>query len=135
MAVRIKSEPGRILMIWWCMFTFITSGYEHSVANMCGLLLGLLPVVLFGAVAPLVAPEPLTPGVVAGEGAGVAAGAWGAAPLSGVLGCTAAGVGGAAGVAGVPKVEGVHAHVRLAPTTVARPAKIATEMNRVCLRT
>lgn len=42
MAVRIKSEPARILMIWWCMFTFITSGYEHSVANMCGLLLGLL---------------------------------------------------------------------------------------------
>lgn len=42
MAARIKSEPGRILMIWWCMFTFITSGYEHSVANMCGLLLGLL---------------------------------------------------------------------------------------------
>jgi nitrite transporter NirC len=24
------------------MFTFITSGYEHSIANMCGLLLGLL---------------------------------------------------------------------------------------------
>ena len=42
MAVRVKSEPGKIVMIWWCMFTFITSGYEHSVANMCGLLLGLL---------------------------------------------------------------------------------------------
>jgi nitrite transporter NirC len=42
MAVRIKSETARILMIWWCMFTFITSGYEHSIANMCGLLLGLL---------------------------------------------------------------------------------------------
>jgi nitrite transporter NirC len=42
MAARIKSETARLLMIWWCMFTFITSGYEHSVANMCGLLLGLL---------------------------------------------------------------------------------------------
>jgi len=42
MAIRIKSEPGRILMIWWCMFTFITCGYEHSIANMCGLMLGLL---------------------------------------------------------------------------------------------
>jgi nitrite transporter NirC len=42
MAVRIKSETARILMIWWCMFTFITSGYEHSIANMCGLALGLL---------------------------------------------------------------------------------------------
>ena len=29
-------------MIWWCMFTFITCGFEHSVANMCGLALGLL---------------------------------------------------------------------------------------------
>jgi nitrite transporter NirC len=42
MAVRIKDETARILMIWWCMFTFITCGYEHSVANMCGLMLGLL---------------------------------------------------------------------------------------------
>jgi nitrite transporter NirC len=42
MSVRIKSETARLLMIWWCMFTFITSGYEHSIANMCGLLLGLL---------------------------------------------------------------------------------------------
>jgi nitrite transporter NirC len=42
MAVRVKSEPARIFLIWWCMFTFITSGYEHSIANMCGLMIGLL---------------------------------------------------------------------------------------------
>ena len=42
MAARIKDETARILMIWWCMFTFITCAFEHSVANMCGLLLGLL---------------------------------------------------------------------------------------------
>jgi nitrite transporter len=42
MAARIKNEAARILMIWWCMFTFITCGYEHSIANMCGLMLGLL---------------------------------------------------------------------------------------------
>jgi nitrite transporter NirC len=42
MAARIKSETAKVLMIWWCMFTFITSGYEHSIANMCGLLIGLL---------------------------------------------------------------------------------------------
>jgi nitrite transporter NirC len=42
MAARVKSEGARILLIWWCMFTFITSGYEHSIANMCGLMLGLL---------------------------------------------------------------------------------------------
>jgi nitrite transporter NirC len=42
MAARVKSETARILMIWWCMFTFITAGFEHSIANMCGLMLGLL---------------------------------------------------------------------------------------------
>jgi len=42
MAARVKSESARILLIFWCMFTFITSGYEHSVANMCGLALALL---------------------------------------------------------------------------------------------
>jgi nitrite transporter NirC len=42
MAARVKSETARIVMIWWCMFTFITSGYEHSIANMFGLCLGLL---------------------------------------------------------------------------------------------
>jgi nitrite transporter NirC len=41
MNARIKDETARILMIWWCMFTFITCGYEHSIANMFGLLMGL----------------------------------------------------------------------------------------------
>ncbi len=42
MAARIQNEAARLLMIWWCMFTFITCGFEHSIANMFGLLLGLL---------------------------------------------------------------------------------------------
>lgn len=42
MAARIQSEVARLLMIWWCMFTFITCGFEHSIANMFGLLLGVL---------------------------------------------------------------------------------------------
>jgi nitrite transporter NirC len=42
MAARIKSETAKVLMIWWCMFTFITSGYEHSIANMFGMMTGLL---------------------------------------------------------------------------------------------
>jgi nitrite transporter NirC len=42
MAARIKDESARIIMVWWCMFTFITCGYEHSIANMFGLMLGLL---------------------------------------------------------------------------------------------
>jgi nitrite transporter NirC len=42
MAARTKSDTAKIILIWWCMFTFITSGFEHSIANMCGLMLGLL---------------------------------------------------------------------------------------------
>src|SRR5437660_11247576 len=42
MAARAKEDTAKIFLIWWCMFTFITCGYEHSVANMCALLLGLL---------------------------------------------------------------------------------------------
>jgi nitrite transporter NirC len=42
MAARLKDETARILMIWWCMFTFITCAYEHSIANMTGLMFGLL---------------------------------------------------------------------------------------------
>jgi nitrite transporter NirC len=41
MNAKIKDETARVLMIWWCMFTFITCGYEHSIANMFGMLMGL----------------------------------------------------------------------------------------------
>ena len=41
MAARTKDDTAKILLIWWCMFTFITCRYEHSIANMCGLLLGI----------------------------------------------------------------------------------------------
>jgi nitrite transporter len=34
MATRITSDAGRMIAIAWCLFAFITSGYEHSVANM-----------------------------------------------------------------------------------------------------
>lgn len=33
-SVKLKSEAGKLIMIFWCLFAFITSGYEHSVANM-----------------------------------------------------------------------------------------------------
>jgi len=42
MAARVKSETAKLVLIWYCMFTFITSGFEHSVANMCGLMMALL---------------------------------------------------------------------------------------------
>ncbi len=31
---RLKSESGKLIMIFWCLFAFITTGYEHSIANM-----------------------------------------------------------------------------------------------------
>lgn len=33
-AVRMKSESGKLIMIFWCLFAFITAGFEHSIANM-----------------------------------------------------------------------------------------------------
>lgn len=39
---RCKSESGKLIMIFWCLFAFITSGYEHSIANMTLLTSGLL---------------------------------------------------------------------------------------------
>lgn len=33
-SLRCKSESGKLIMVFWCLFAFITSGFEHSVANM-----------------------------------------------------------------------------------------------------
>lgn len=34
MSVRIANEAARMIAIAWCLFAFIASGYEHSIANM-----------------------------------------------------------------------------------------------------
>jgi nitrite transporter NirC len=39
---RIKSESGKLIMIFWCLFAFITTGFEHSIANMTLLTVSLL---------------------------------------------------------------------------------------------
>jgi nitrite transporter NirC len=31
---RCKSESGKLVMVFWCLFAFVTTGFEHSVANM-----------------------------------------------------------------------------------------------------
>jgi len=31
---KMKEEIGKLIMIFWCLFAFITTGFEHSVANM-----------------------------------------------------------------------------------------------------
>jgi len=39
---RCKSEAAKLIMIFWCLFAFITTGYEHSIANMTLLSVSLL---------------------------------------------------------------------------------------------
>lgn len=39
---RLKSESGKLIMVFWCLFAFITSGFEHSIANMTLLTVSLL---------------------------------------------------------------------------------------------
>ncbi|MFV0464511.1 MAG: formate/nitrite transporter family protein [Lachnospiraceae bacterium] len=41
-SIKLQSEAGKLIMVFWCLFAFITSGFEHSVANMTLLTIGLL---------------------------------------------------------------------------------------------
>ena len=41
-SVKLKEETAKLIMIFWCLFAFITSGFEHSVANMTLLSISLL---------------------------------------------------------------------------------------------
>ncbi len=42
MSARMTSDSGKCIAIFWCLFAFIGSGYEHSVANMTLLAIALL---------------------------------------------------------------------------------------------
>jgi nitrite transporter NirC len=82
-AQRTQSESARLVMIFWCLFAFIGAGFEHSVANMTLLGIGLfLPhtaaVSWAGLVANLV---PVTLGNVIGGAAFVAGAYWLASPV------------------------------------------------------
>lgn len=39
---RCKTESGKLIMIFWCLLAFFTTGFEHSVANMTLLTVSLL---------------------------------------------------------------------------------------------
>ncbi len=39
---RCKTESGKLIMIFWCIIAFVTSSFEHSVANMSLLVIGLI---------------------------------------------------------------------------------------------
>lgn len=41
-AGRATSDSGKLIMIFWCLFAFITTGFEHSVANMTLLAVALM---------------------------------------------------------------------------------------------
>lgn len=41
-SLRMKEETGKLIMIFWCLFAFISTGFEHSVANMTLLAAALL---------------------------------------------------------------------------------------------
>lgn len=42
MAARTQSDSTKAIVIFWCLFAFIASGFEHSVANMTLLTISLL---------------------------------------------------------------------------------------------
>jgi nitrite transporter NirC len=82
-AQRTQSESARLVMIFWCLFAFIGAGFEHSVANMTLLGVGLfLPhgaaIDWVGFVANLV---PVTLGNVVGGVAFVGGAYWLASPV------------------------------------------------------
>ncbi len=39
---KLENEVAKLVMIFWCLFAFITSGFEHSIANMTLLTIGVL---------------------------------------------------------------------------------------------
>jgi len=41
-SARAKGDAAKLILIWWCLFGFIGTGYEHSVANMSLLAMILL---------------------------------------------------------------------------------------------
>ena len=41
-AGRATSDIGKLIMIFWCLFAFITTGFEHSIANMTLMTIALL---------------------------------------------------------------------------------------------
>ena len=39
---RVKSDSGKLIMIFWCMYAFVICGFEHCIANMTLFTIGLL---------------------------------------------------------------------------------------------
>ena len=41
-SIKLKSESAKLIMAFWCIFAFMICGFEHSIANMSLLAVGLL---------------------------------------------------------------------------------------------
>ncbi|MBU3192064.1 formate/nitrite transporter family protein [Clostridium bowmanii] len=41
-SIKLKEETAKLIMIFWCLFAFITIGFEHSIANMTLLSVALM---------------------------------------------------------------------------------------------
>lgn len=86
MGNRAKEETAKLILIWWCLFAFIATGYEHSVANMTLLsLAAMLPehpetVSLAGWVNNMI---PVTLGNIIGGGLFVGMAYWFISPVTG----------------------------------------------------
>lgn len=77
-AIKLKEETAKLIMIFWCLFVFITAGFEHSIANMTifsTALLGVHPetVTLSGMFANLI---PVTIGNFLGGSVVIGLGYW-----------------------------------------------------------
>ena len=86
-AARASGDGAKLALIFWCLFAFVTSGYEHSIANMSLLSLALLiphpdAVTWAGFVHNLI---PSTLGNMVGGGVGVGALYWLTLPENGRL--------------------------------------------------
>lgn len=42
LALKLKDDTAKLILIFWCLFAFVGAGFEHSVANMTLLGIGLL---------------------------------------------------------------------------------------------
>lgn len=79
MAAATKSDSAKLILIFWCLFAFIGSGFEHSIANMTLLGMGLFEnggseaVTWAGYVRNLV---PVTLGNIVGGAVFMGAGYW-----------------------------------------------------------
>ncbi|WP_330397630.1 formate/nitrite transporter family protein [Lachnoclostridium sp. An196] len=41
-AAKMKSEAGKLIMVFWCIYVFMACGFEHSIANMTVMAVGLI---------------------------------------------------------------------------------------------